>query len=239
MPPATASRSIMPMVARRSRSFMALHVVARAEEAVLLGAEGDEDDGVRRVLRLDARRGLQQQSDAGGVVGVALADGRRVVVGADDQALGRLPLLDGDDVGGVDAPPRRARDELLSAREVAVLLKRVEDELARLDLAPGVGGARVHGRGERLGQHVGHRPVGGGRHRGGRAARLRRQPGRSRRRRRPPPGRRRRRARPPPRPRAGLHVCAAPSSRAAPGPAGPRRRRRRARTPSPPSTSPT
>ena len=142
--------------------------VPGAELAVLLGAERDEDDGVRRRHLLDAAGDLEQQADAGGVVQVALAHRHGVVVGADDELFGGVPILDGDDVGRMDTAPARGRDELVGAREVAVLLERAGDELARVDLAPGVGGALADAARQDLGRGVGDAAVRRRGHGGGR-----------------------------------------------------------------------
>ena len=131
--------------------------MAGAELPALLGPEGDEDQGVRRLPRLDPGSHLDQQSDTDGVVGVAVA-AESIVVRTDDQPFGGLALLDGDDVGGVHAPPAGGRDELLKQRGVPVLLKRLVDELAGADLPPRVGDTRMHALGEDLGGRLSDAP---------------------------------------------------------------------------------
>ncbi len=127
------------------------HVVGGAELAVFPRAEGDEHDGVGRGLLREPSGRLEQQADAGGVVGVSAACGDGVVVGADDESLGGHTVLDGDNIGGVHSALAAGGDELLEQRVVAVLLQGAGEELARADLAPGVARALAYVPGEHFG----------------------------------------------------------------------------------------
>ena len=121
--------------------------------------EGDEDERVRRLARLEPGGQLDQQSDTDGAVGEAFA-GQSIVVRSNDQLFGGLALFDGDDVGRVHAPPAGGRDELLEQRGVPVLLKRLVDELAGPNLPPCVGGARMHALSEDFGGRLSDGAVG-------------------------------------------------------------------------------